>query len=84
MPGRADSSKFSLARSPFIPELQRKLVVTLLTSEIWGISSLRGMSWKWRGRGGQGNAFLDFWVIYCLFSPSLQFFPHPLLISNSS
>lgn len=55
MLSRADSSKFSLPRTPFIPELQWKLELTLLTSDILGISSLRGVSWKWRQRGAVGG-----------------------------
>lgn len=54
MPGRAGSSRFSLPRTHFISKLQPRLVMTLLTSEILGLSSLRGVSWKWRGQQGAG------------------------------
>lgn len=80
MPGRAGSSRFSLPRTHFISKLQPRLVMTLLTSEILGLSSLRGVSWKWRGQqgagagGDQSNAFLDFWVIYYLVLPLFNFF----------
>ena len=84
MPGRADSSKFSLPRTPFIPELQQRLVMTLFPSKILGISSLRGVSSKWWGWGwgGPGQCLPIFLGHLLPFSPSLQIFPH-FLIANS-
>lgn len=84
MLSRADSSKFSLPRTPFIPELQWKLVVTLLTSDILGISSLRGVSWKWRQQGGGGRAMSSkISGSSTVFFSLSSIFPHPLFISNS-